>query len=88
MPDLRCWKREGHKDQTFLEVVENSCNPGFVEIGQRLGAEKVKQIYQGTSVLENRQDQELQANQKEFFFPKRTLVLSNKRQPHLVKEFQ
>ncbi|MBO0585872.1 penicillin-binding transpeptidase domain-containing protein [Sporosarcina sp. E16_8] len=38
---LRCWKREGHKDQTFLEVVENSCNPGFVEIGQRLGPKKL-----------------------------------------------
>jgi stage V sporulation protein D (sporulation-specific penicillin-binding protein) len=38
---LRCWKREGHKDQTFLEVVENSCNPGFIEIGQRLGSEKL-----------------------------------------------
>jgi len=38
---LRCWKREGHKQQTFLEVVENSCNPGFVEIGQRLGGEKL-----------------------------------------------
>ena len=38
---LRCWKREGHKEQTFLEVVENSCNPGFVEIGQRLGPEKM-----------------------------------------------
>ena len=23
--------------QTFLEVVQNSCNPGFVELGQRLG---------------------------------------------------
>lgn len=38
---LRCWKREGHKDQTFLEVVENSCNPGFVELGKRVGAEKL-----------------------------------------------
>lgn len=38
---LRCWKREGHKDQTFLEVVENSCNPGFIEIGQRLGSERL-----------------------------------------------
>ncbi|MFJ7933050.1 penicillin-binding transpeptidase domain-containing protein [Sporosarcina sp. NPDC096371] len=38
---LRCWKRAGHKDQTFLQVVENSCNPGFVEIGQRLGPEKL-----------------------------------------------
>ena len=38
---LRCWKREGHGQQTFLEVVENSCNPGFVAIGQRLGGEKL-----------------------------------------------
>lgn len=38
---LRCWKREGHKDQTFLEVVENSCNPGFIELGQRVGREKL-----------------------------------------------
>lgn len=40
---LRCWKRGGHGHQTFLEVVENSCNPGFVEMGQRLGTEKLFQ---------------------------------------------
>jgi stage V sporulation protein D (sporulation-specific penicillin-binding protein) len=34
---LRCWKRGGHGSETFLEVVENSCNPGFVVLGQRLG---------------------------------------------------
>ena len=34
---LKCWKRGGHGGQTFLEVVQNSCNPGFVELGQRLG---------------------------------------------------
>lgn len=38
---LRCWNRGGHKDQTFLEVVQNSCNPGFVELGQRVGATKL-----------------------------------------------
>ncbi|WP_438316893.1 penicillin-binding transpeptidase domain-containing protein [Sporosarcina sp. FA9] len=38
---LRCWQRAGHKEQTFMEVVENSCNPGFVEIGQRLGGKKL-----------------------------------------------
>lgn len=38
---LRCWKREGHKDQTFYEVVQNSCNPGFVELGQRVGSTKL-----------------------------------------------
>lgn len=40
---LRCWKREGHGHETFLEVVENSCNPGFIELGQRLGNERLLQ---------------------------------------------
>ncbi|WP_018886777.1 stage V sporulation protein D [Paenibacillus massiliensis] len=34
---LRCWKKGGHGSQTFMQVVENSCNPGFVALGQRLG---------------------------------------------------
>jgi stage V sporulation protein D (sporulation-specific penicillin-binding protein) len=38
---LKCWKRGGHGDQSFLEVVQNSCNPGFVELGQRLGKDKL-----------------------------------------------
>jgi stage V sporulation protein D (sporulation-specific penicillin-binding protein) len=36
---IRCWKAGGHGQQTFLEVVENSCNPGFMELGDRLGKE-------------------------------------------------
>jgi len=36
---LRCWKREGHGSETYLEVVENSCNPGFVSMGLKLGEE-------------------------------------------------
>ncbi|MGM9986611.1 MAG: stage V sporulation protein D [Bacillaceae bacterium] len=38
---LRCWKREGHGSQTFLEVVQNSCNPGFIELGNRLGKKRL-----------------------------------------------
>lgn len=38
---IKCWKRGGHGAQTFLEVVQNSCNPGFVELGNRLGKEKL-----------------------------------------------
>lgn len=34
---LRCWRGGGHGSQSFLEVVQNSCNPGFVAMGQRLG---------------------------------------------------
>lgn len=36
---LHCWKKGGHGEETFLQVVENSCNPGFVVLGQRLGKE-------------------------------------------------
>lgn len=39
--NLHCWKHGGHGHETFLEVVENSCNPGFVVLGQRLGKTKL-----------------------------------------------
>lgn len=34
---IKCWKAGGHGGESFLEVVQNSCNPGFVVLGQRLG---------------------------------------------------
>ncbi len=38
---IGCWKAGGHGDQTFLQVLENSCNPGFVKLGQMLGKERL-----------------------------------------------
>lgn len=38
---IKCWKAGGHGDESFLEVVQNSCNPGFVELGNRLGTERL-----------------------------------------------
>jgi len=38
---IGCWKGSGHGHQTFLQVLENSCNPGFVKLGQMLGKEKL-----------------------------------------------
>lgn len=38
---IKCWKKGGHGAQTFLNVVENSCNPGFVILGQKLGTERL-----------------------------------------------
>ncbi|MBQ9834104.1 MAG: stage V sporulation protein D [Bacilli bacterium] len=38
---LHCWKHGGHGTQTFLQVTENSCNPGFVVMGQKVGKEKL-----------------------------------------------
>ena len=37
---IRCWYDGGHGSQTFEEVTQNSCNPGFISVGLRLGIDK------------------------------------------------
>lgn len=37
---IRCHKMGGHGGETFLQGVMNSCNPVFIDVGQRLGVEK------------------------------------------------
>ncbi len=36
---IRCHKVQGHGSETFVQAIENSCNPAFIDIGQRVGAE-------------------------------------------------
>ncbi len=43
---IKCWKAGGHGAETMLQVVENSCNPGFVVMGQKLGAERLLKYIQ------------------------------------------
>lgn len=38
---IHCWKTSGHGTQTFQQILQNSCNVGFMELGRRLGAEKL-----------------------------------------------
>lgn len=38
---IKCWKSGGHGSQTYLQVVQNSCNPGFVSLGNKLGKERL-----------------------------------------------
>ena len=38
---IKCWKAGGHGAQTFMEVLQNSCNPGFVKMGQLLGKKRL-----------------------------------------------
>ncbi|OPX88377.1 MAG: Stage V sporulation protein D [Pelotomaculum sp. PtaB.Bin104] len=37
---IRCWFAGGHGSQSFEEVCQNSCNPGFITVGLRLGKDK------------------------------------------------
>ncbi|OFW78180.1 MAG: stage V sporulation protein D, partial [Alicyclobacillus sp. RIFOXYA1_FULL_53_8] len=38
---IKCWKAGGHGSESFLNVVENSCNPGFIALGERLGKDSL-----------------------------------------------
>lgn len=43
---IRCHKVGGHGAETFVEGIQNSCNPVFIDIGLRLGTEKFYQYFQ------------------------------------------
>lgn len=49
---IKSWKAGGHGDQSFLQVLENSSNPGFVEISRRLGTKKLYQYLKDFGVME------------------------------------
>lgn len=38
---IHCWKRTGHGTENFVDILKNSCNVGFMTLGQRLGKEKL-----------------------------------------------
>lgn len=42
---IRCHKVGGHGPETFVEGIKNSCNPVFIEVGARVGAEKMYKYY-------------------------------------------
>ncbi len=42
---IRCAENRGHGAETFKDGVKNSCNPVFIEVGQRVGIEKFKTYY-------------------------------------------
>lgn len=42
---IRCHKVGGHGPETFRDGIKNSCNPVFIEVGARVGAEKMYKEY-------------------------------------------
>ncbi len=48
---IRCHKVGGHGAETFVQGIQNSCNPVFMEIGLRLGAEKFYDYFKQFGLL-------------------------------------
>ncbi len=52
-PDpIHCARRTGHGTQTLAEAVKNSCNPAFMQIGQKLGVEKFYEYFKAFGMTE------------------------------------
>ncbi len=49
---IRCHKTTGHGSETFVQGVQNSCNPVFMEVGARLGVDGLYRYMKQLGVLE------------------------------------
>ena len=48
---IRCHKVSGHGGETFLQGIQNSCNPVFIQVGLRLGAERFYSYFEQFELL-------------------------------------
>ena len=48
---IRCHKTTGHGSETFVQGVQNSCNPVFMEVGARLGVDNMFRYLQQLGIM-------------------------------------
>lgn len=48
---IRCHKVGGHGQETFIQGIQNSCNPVFIDIGLRLGADRFYEYFKQFGLL-------------------------------------
>lgn len=49
--NIHCWKHEGHGVQNFADAIKNSCNPAFMTIGERIGADMFIKYVNGFNLI-------------------------------------
>ena len=49
---IRCWKNGGHGTLDFPKAVMHSCNPWFINIGQKIGPETFRQYFKAFGFTE------------------------------------
>lgn len=48
---IRCHKVGGHGQETFVQGIQNSCNPVFMDIGLRLGADRFYEYFEDLGLM-------------------------------------
>lgn len=64
---IKCWSSRAHGKQTLRDVLENSCNPGMIQLGQRLGVSTLYKYYNAFDFFTN-SGVDLPGDQKGIFF--------------------
>ena len=49
---IRCAKRTGHGSETFVQGIENSCNPGFIDVAMRMGVDAYCDYFKKFGLME------------------------------------
>lgn len=73
---IKCSKRDGHGDQDLAKAVANSCNPAFIMIGQKLGAEKFYDYLEDFGFLDMT-GIDMQGEAKSYIWPREQFVAPN-----------
>jgi len=48
---IYCWRDTAHGSQTLRQALGNSCNPSFIQLGQRIGAETLYKYYKAFGLM-------------------------------------
>ena len=50
--DIHCWRAEPHGSQSLRQALCNSCNPAFMQLGQRIGARTLYRYYEAFGLFD------------------------------------
>jgi len=48
---IYCWRDTAHESQTLRQALGNSCNPAFIQLGQRIGAQTLYKYYKALGLM-------------------------------------
>lgn len=49
---IRCHKTAGHGSESFVEAIQNSCNPVFIDLGLRIGSDRYYDYFKKFGLLD------------------------------------
>ena len=66
---IRCWSTTAHKYQTLTQALANSCNPAFMQLGQRIGIDTFYKYFDAFGLF-NKTGISLPGEANSYFFSK------------------